>query len=96
MRGSVVTMSRVCGKAGCRCTRGEKLVSLCLAVRGPTGRRMVYVPRVWEETVRRWVGAWREADDLIDVVSRECVGRFLAAKDAGAAPDREKKRRRKR
>ena len=80
LRGSLVTMSRVCGKPGCRCTRGEKHVSLYLAIRGPEGRKMVYVPPGWERTVRRWVESWKEADGLIDAVSRECLRRFLAGK----------------
>jgi len=82
LRGSLVRMARVCGKAGCRCTRGEKHVSLYLAIRGPDGRKMIYVPPVWERTVRRWVASWREADGLIDAVSRECLRRFLAGKNA--------------
>jgi len=82
LRGSLVRMARVCGKAGCRCTRGEKHVSLYLAIRGPDGRKMICVPHAWERTVRRWVAAWREADGLIDVVSRECLRHFLAGKSA--------------
>lgn len=85
LRGSVVTMSRVCGKAGCRCTRGEKHVSLYVAIRGAEGRRMIYVPPSWEPAVRRWVEAWRKADGLIDAVSRECLLRFLAGKRVGSA-----------
>jgi len=80
LRGSVVTMSRVCGKAECRCTRGEKHVSLYLAIRGAEGRKMIYVPPAWEQTVCRWVDAWRKADGLIDAVSRECLLRFLASR----------------
>lgn len=82
LRGSLVTMSRVCGKAGCRCTRGKKHVSLYLAIRGAEGRKMIYVPPHWEQTVRCWVESWREADGLIDAVSRECLRRFLAGKSA--------------
>jgi len=82
LRGSLVRMARVCGKAGCRCTRGEKHVSLYLAIRGPDGRKMIYVPPAWERTVRRWVAYWREADGLIDAVSRECLRRFLAGKSS--------------
>ena len=80
LRGSLVTMSRVCGKAGCCCTRGKKHVSMYLAIRGAEGRKMIYVPRRWEETVCRWVESWREADGLIDAVSRECLLRFLAGR----------------
>ena len=78
-------MARVCGKAWCRCTRGEKYLSLYLAIRGPEGRKMVCVPPAWERTIRRRVASWKEADGLIDAVSRECVRHFLAGR--GAPPE---------
>jgi hypothetical protein len=32
-RGSLVSMTRPCGKSGCHCTKGEKHTSLYLAIR---------------------------------------------------------------
>jgi len=92
LRGSLVTMSRVCGKAGCRCTRGKKHVSLYLAIRGAEGRKMIYVPPDWERVVRHWVESWREADGLIDAVSRECLLRFLAGRGVDSRGKKEGKR----
>lgn len=94
LRGSLVTMSRVCGKPGCRCTRGDKHVSLYLAIRGPDGRKMIYVPPAWEGTVRHWVASWREADGLIDVVSMECLRLFLRLKHVPPQGGRARKERR--
>lgn len=85
LRGSLVRMARVCGKPGCRCTRGKKHVSLYLAIRSSGVRKMIYVPSEWEETVRCWVEAWREADGLLDAVSGECLRRFLLGKSAPPA-----------
>ncbi len=81
--GSVVSMARTCGKAGCRCARGEKHVSLYLSVKMEGRRRMVYVPPELEEEARRCVAAWREADALVQTVSAACLGRVLERKGKG-------------
>jgi len=78
--GSVVSMSRTCGKAGCRCARGEKHVSLYLSTKLEGKRRMVYVPPELEDEVRARVAACREVERLTDVVSAACVKRVLERK----------------
>lgn len=79
--GSLVTMQRTCGKAGCRCTRGELHESLYLAVREGKKRKMIHVPRSMEGTARQWVGAYQEADRLVDEVSGHCLEQFLKKKE---------------
>lgn len=78
--GSVVSMARTCGKAGCRCAKGEKHVSLYLSTKVEGTRRMVYIPPELAEEVRRRVAAHREVQALTEVVSSACVGRVLACK----------------
>ena len=78
--GSVVVMARTCGKAGCRCQKGDKHVSLYLSIKLEGKRRMVYVPAELEEEVRRHVAAYREVERLTDVVSTACVERVLERK----------------
>lgn len=80
IRGSVVSMARRCGKAGCRCNRGEKHVSLYLSVKIEGKRRMVYIPAHLEDEVRRRVEAYREVERLTQVVSEACVNRVLERK----------------
>jgi hypothetical protein len=81
LRGSLVSMARTCGKAGCHCLQGEKHVSLYLAVRLNNRRRMVYVPPVMEDTVRGWVANAQEVDRLLDFVSQQCLTAFLHQKE---------------
>jgi len=81
LRGSLVSMARTCGKAGCHCQQGEKHVSLYLAVRLNNRRRMVYVPPAMENTVRGWVGNAQEVDHLLDFISRQCLTDFLHQKE---------------
>lgn len=81
LRGSLVSMARTCGKAGCHCEQGEKHVSLYLAVRLNNRRRMVYVPPAMENTVRGWVENAQEVDRLLDFISQQCLTHFLHEKE---------------
>ena len=83
--GGLVSMSRSCGKAGYRCARGEKHVSLYLSVKMEGKRRMVYIPPELEEEARRCVATWREADALAQAVSATCLNRVLERKRKGRA-----------
>jgi hypothetical protein len=78
--GSVVSMARACGKAGCRCARGEKHVSLYLSTKVEGRRRMIYIPDELAEEVHRRVAAYREVEQLTEVVSAACVNRVLKRK----------------
>ena len=79
--GSLVTMHRVCGKEGCKCTRGELHSGLYLAMRVGEKRKMVHVPQALEATVRRWVATYQEAWRLMEEVSQTCFERFLKGKE---------------
>lgn len=80
IRGSVVSMARRCGKAGCHCQQGQKHVSLYLSVKIEGKRRMVYIPAQLEQQVRRRVEAYREVERLTQVVSEACLNRVLERK----------------
>ena len=80
LRGSLVVMHRKCGKAGCRCQQGEKHTSLYLAVRAGDKRAMIYIPQALEETVRQWIGNSRRVEELLDLVSQECLAQLLEQK----------------
>jgi len=82
LAGSVVKMERSCGKAGCRCQRGEKHVSLYLSIRSGAGRKLIYVPRELEGWVQEQVGAYRQIQRLVQVVSQTCLGRLVEKKRA--------------
>ena len=85
LRGSLVEMQRTCGKKGCRCQQGQKHPALCLAIRLGGQRKMIYVPRALEETVRRWVKTGQEVDGLLDAISQQCLDTFLARKKEALA-----------
>ena len=59
IRGSFGARSRVCGKAGCRCTRGELHESRYLSATDGGRVRQVHVPVAEEEKVSAGVGRYR-------------------------------------
>lgn len=79
--GSLVTLNRVCGKEGCKCSRGELHPGLCVALRVGEKRKMIYVPQALEATVRRWVATYQEAWQLMEKISQASLERFLRGKE---------------
>jgi hypothetical protein len=70
LRGSLLVRRRGCGKPNCRCARGEKHQSLYLAVSEGGRTRQLFVPRRWEALVRQWVADYRQAQTLLEELSR--------------------------
>jgi hypothetical protein len=69
MRGTLSIRSRRCGRAACRCARGEPHVSLYL-VQSQNGKpRQVFVPKEWEDRVRRAVTDYQELQKLVEEIS---------------------------
>ena len=71
LRGSLVSQERRCGKAGCRCTRGElhgPYVYLSLG-RGQARSRLLYVPSSLAETVRARVELTAAAESALAEIS---------------------------
>ena len=91
LRGSLVRMERTCGKKNCRCQQGQKHAALCLAIRLDDQRKMIYIPRALEDTVRRWVETGQEVDGLLDAISQECLETLLAKKQETLARKRKEK-----
>jgi len=72
LRGSLVDQGRRCGKAGCRCTRGEvhgPYLYLAVARGGPALSRLVYVPSALEDQVRSRVELTAAAEKALEEIS---------------------------
>lgn len=74
--GSLVETERLCGKAGCKCTRGHKHRAVYLGTRVGKERKMIFVPKEMQADVRRWVEEGRELRGLIDVISQAWLARL--------------------
>ena len=79
--GSLVHMKRQCGNPTCKCTRGERHESLCLAIQIDGKRKMFHVPRQLETRVTESVKNYQEMKALMKQASQGCLDRFLAEKD---------------
>jgi hypothetical protein len=67
--GSLALTYRRCGKPTCRCTRGEKHISLYVVV-GQGGKpRQLFVPHSLEPQARQWVASYRRIRELLDELS---------------------------
>ena len=80
--GSLVTMVRTCGNPGCKCMRGEKHVSLYLAMKDGSKRKMIYIPRKWEQSISSWVQNYQNIKKLTDEVSQLYLQRFMEGKES--------------
>lgn len=78
--GSVVSMARKCGKPSCKCARGEKHVSLYLAVRHDGKRKMIYIPPPLEERVLRAVEDRAQVDQWLDEIAQAFLKELLQLK----------------
>jgi hypothetical protein len=74
--GSLVKMTRTCGKATCKCMKGDKHVSWYLATRHKAARKMICIPRAQEQEVKEWVNTYQEITKHIDTVSQQCLERL--------------------
>ena len=70
LRGTIVRRERVCGRANCKCARGEKHPEMVLVVSEDGERRQLHVPKEWQETVEQWVSEYQEVRELLEQLSR--------------------------
>jgi hypothetical protein len=76
--GSLVTMARVCGNPRCKCaTKGQKHVSLYLSIRDGKKRKMICIPKKWEDTITQWVENYKQANELMAEISAYSLKRFM-------------------
>ena len=80
--GSLVTMARTCGNPRCRCAlKGQKHVSLYLSIRDGKKRKMICIPKKWENTITQWVENYKKANGLMADISAHSLKRFMEDKD---------------
>lgn len=70
LRATLNPVQKVCGKPGCRCSRGEKHPALYVVVSRNGKPRQLYVPRSLEPQARQWVASYRRVRELLDELSQ--------------------------
>lgn len=86
LRGTLSVRRVTCGKAGCRCAKGEKHVALFLSSSREGKIRQVFVPAALEKEIRGWVANYRQARDLLEAVSESALERLNARKQQTKRP----------
>lgn len=76
IRGSLVTMVRVCGGKNCRCLRGYKHRSLYLSQSRKGKLRMIYIPKEAEEEAKEGVFNYRKVKKLLNRLSQIHIARL--------------------
>jgi hypothetical protein len=67
---SLVTITRVCGQPGCRCTRGQKHPAHLLTYKVQGKTHSVYVPVDFTGEVRSWIEEHRRLKRLLQEISQ--------------------------
>ena len=81
IRGTLNPREITCGKANCKCVRGEKHAYLYLVVRDGGKLRQKLIPRSQEAEVRRWVEQYQEAQNLLEEISDYYWGKLGRTKE---------------
>jgi hypothetical protein len=69
VRATVNVRGVTCGKAGCRCARGDKHRAFYLVCNVQGKRRQLFIPAELEEEARQWVTNYQSAMELLEKVS---------------------------
>jgi hypothetical protein len=69
IKATLADRERVCGKANCICTCGEKHKSLYLVQRQDGQTRQLFVPAAWDEAVRQWACNYQVMQQLLNELS---------------------------
>lgn len=71
MRATVNVRMVTCGKAGCRCTQGERHRAVYLVCNVKGKRRQLFIPADLEEEVLQWVENYKKAMKLLENLSED-------------------------
>ena len=82
LHGSLIVMTRRCGKPSCRCASddGARHLSLCLGQTRGGKTTTVHIPKNLEPLVRQWADNFQEASRLLEQLSQEGRERLDKAK----------------
>jgi len=71
LRGSLLVLRNTCGKATCKCARGEKHESLYVVQSRKGKRHARCIPKAMRKDVRGWIDRYKEIQELLEELSKE-------------------------
>ena len=70
IKGTLVTLARVCGKPNCRCNQGHKHKSLYLSKSHKGKTQMTYIPPDCEKEVREYIDRYKKWISVVNQLSQ--------------------------
>ncbi len=70
VKGTLIEMHNVCGKANCKCQRGEKHNCLGLSYYADRQSKVTYIPKTMEKDFKRYVGNYKRVMRCINEISK--------------------------
>lgn len=70
IKGSLVTLSRRCGKPNCKCTRGERHQGLFLSFKIKQKPFLIYIPKRLEKKVITLANNHKKLNQIVDELSK--------------------------
>ena len=80
LRGTLSVRRVTCGKAGCRCSQGQKHLALFLSSSRKGKTRQIFIPAELETEIRQWVDNYHRVRDLLEAVSESALERLNGRK----------------
>ncbi len=68
LRANIVHMARVCGNKNCKCSRGEKHVSMYVSRSKNGKQRLMYIPKRLENKTQRQVERYQQLKSVLDTL----------------------------
>ena len=69
IRGSLVVMRRSCGKANCRCQKGQKHRAMYLSQSHNGKTRMIYIPQNMEKKMDQYIKNYQKIKSVLNRLS---------------------------
>lgn len=70
VRGNLSPREKSCGRANCRCARGERHRAVYLVASDDARLKQLYIPAELEETAQEWVETYQRIRQLLEELSR--------------------------
>lgn len=76
IRGTLRQIERYCGSTGCKCIKGEKHSMFYIAQVKNGKVKSIYVSKDKKKLSDEWIKNYREAKELLEIISEECIIRL--------------------
>ena len=84
IRGSLMEATRTCGKEGCKCLlKDEQHKIIYISQVKDRKGRSIYVSEANKSLSEEWIKNYKEAKELLETISEECIKRFKAKRKKG-------------